>query len=187
MKALSKQPIRVEYMPLAQLRRAPRNPKAHDLGVIDSSIKRFGFVTPIVLDERTGRLVAGHGRLETLERAKANGEKPPARIIVKEGEWLVPVIRGVEFSNEHEAEAYVVADNQTTILGGWNEEELAAVLSDHADNFSGIGYSADDLKEMLFRLGQDTPAFEPVDAEMQSRLDVKKKIACPNCGHEFTP
>ena len=146
MKALvSKQPIRVEYMTLAQLKRALRNPKAHDLGVIDASIRRFGFVSPIVMDERTGRLVAGHGRLETLERAKANGEKPPTRIIVKDGEWLVPVIRGVEFADDREAEAYVVADNRTTILGGWNEEELAAILSDHADNFSGIGYNAADL------------------------------------------
>jgi ParB-like chromosome segregation protein Spo0J len=121
--------IRVEYLPRAQLKCAPRNPKAHDLGVIDQSIRRFGFVSPIVLDERTGRLMAGHGRLETLERGKAAGEKPPDRIIEKDGEWLVPVIRGAEFGDDHEAEAYVVADNQTTILGGWNEEELAAVLS----------------------------------------------------------
>ncbi|MBV8771668.1 MAG: hypothetical protein JO166_04950 [Deltaproteobacteria bacterium] len=183
-------PIRVEYMTLAQLRRAPRNPKAHDLDVIDSSIKRFGFVAPIVMDERTGRLVAGHGRLETLERAKAAGQKPPDRIIERDGEWLVPVIRGVEFTDDREAEAYVVADNQTTILGGWNEEELAAVLLDHAGGergLQGLGYSADDLQEMLFRLGQDAPEFEPTDASEQSRLDAKKKATCPKCGHVFEP
>ena len=31
------------------------------------------------------------------------------------------------------------------------------------------------------------PDFEPVDADDQSRLDEKKQVTCPECGHEFRP
>jgi ParB-like chromosome segregation protein Spo0J len=58
--------IRIEYLPLATLLKAPRNPKDHDIGLLHDSFSRFGFVEPIALNERTGRLVAGHGRQEAL-------------------------------------------------------------------------------------------------------------------------
>jgi hypothetical protein len=29
--------------------------------------------------------------------------------------------------------------------------------------------------------------FSPVGIDEQPRLDEKKKVVCPNCGHEFTP
>ena len=56
---------RIEYVPLDQLKKAPRNPKAHS-DDIKTSIGRFGYVEPIVVDERTGCIVAGHGRREAL-------------------------------------------------------------------------------------------------------------------------
>lgn len=31
-------PIRVEYLPLSELVRAPRNPKSHDIGLIHQSL-----------------------------------------------------------------------------------------------------------------------------------------------------
>ena len=58
--------IKVEYISLDELEQWPRNPKQHNLSGIEKSLKRFGFNSPLVIDERTGRLVAGHGRLKTL-------------------------------------------------------------------------------------------------------------------------
>jgi ParB-like chromosome segregation protein Spo0J len=56
---------------------------------------RYGVVEPPVLDERTGRLVAGHGRLEAFAEARAVGLDAPEGVRVNaKGEWLVPVIRG---------------------------------------------------------------------------------------------
>jgi hypothetical protein len=46
------------YLPLSKLARAPRNPKGHALDVIDNSISRFGFINPIVVNEKTGRIVS---------------------------------------------------------------------------------------------------------------------------------
>ena len=44
---------------------------------------------------------------------------------------------------------------------------------------------------MLAKLGEDAgifpPDFEPVDMSEQPRLDEKKRVTCPECGHEFAP
>jgi DNA modification methylase len=144
--------VRVEYMPLGALLRAPRNPKGHDLWAVAASTRRFGFVAPLVMDDRTGRLVAGHGRLETLQGQKASGEAPPARVKVgPDGDWLVPVVRGVAFKDDKEAEAYLLADNQTTALGAWDESSLAAMLQDLAADrpLEGTGFQLEDMNELL--------------------------------------
>ena len=46
---------RLEWMPLGQIESAKRNPKQHS-PEIGTSIGRFGYVEPIVLDERTKSL-----------------------------------------------------------------------------------------------------------------------------------
>ena len=78
--------LRVEYLPLSSLKPAKRNPKRHQIDTVLASMERFGYVAPMVLNERTGRLVAGHGRLESLKKAKNQGNQPPERI------WDVGVV-----------------------------------------------------------------------------------------------
>jgi DNA modification methylase len=149
-------PVRVEYMPLCALLRAPRNPKNHDISLIDESFSRFGCVEPLVINEKTSRIVAGHGRLDTLLQQKANGEKPPDRVVERDGEWYVPVIRGIEFDSDADAEAYLITSNQSTILGGWKVPELAILLSDLATQdggLNGVGFDRDDLDDLLRRIG----------------------------------
>src|ERR1700722_18613258 len=86
--------LRVEYLPLSGLKPATRNPKSHQVKTVLASMERFGYVAPMILDERSGRLVAGHGRLESLKRTKQAGQKPPDRIRVIDGEWLLSLGRG---------------------------------------------------------------------------------------------
>jgi len=150
---MDKDAIRIEYMPLDKLQRWPRNPKAHDLGALHVSINRFGFVAPITIDERTGKIVAGHGRLDALQQMKAGGKDAPAGIEVRDGEWYAPVVRGIRFNSDSEVEAYLVADNRLSELGGWEDEALAALLSDLAAEDAALlqatGYDADDLDALL--------------------------------------
>lgn len=56
----------IVYMPLDKIPAADRNPKAHDLGALVVAIATFGYAEPGLLDERTGKLIGGHGRLEAL-------------------------------------------------------------------------------------------------------------------------
>jgi len=153
--------LAVEYLPLSGLRPAARNPKAHDVEALVASLGRFGFVAPVIIDDRTGRLVAGHGRVEALERAKAAGADPPARVKVEGGEWLVPVVRGVSFARDVDAEAYLLADNQLTAGPGWGDgiDAMLRELRD-ADALVGTGFTEADLRKLLGRGDADDPSDE---------------------------
>ena len=187
--------VRIEYVSLAELQRWPRNPKGHDLGAIHESYNRFGYVMPMLLDERTGRLAVGHGRLDALQQRKASGEEAPGGIRASDGAWSVPVVRGVSFESDGEMDAYVVADNRSTETGGWDEPGLAAILADLAageEGLQGVGFDEDDLDVLLERLAQregigEAPKFSAVSGDEQSRLDQRNPVTCPKCGHDFLP
>jgi ParB-like chromosome segregation protein Spo0J len=173
-------PLQVRYLPLSKLARAPRNPKGHALDVIDNSISRFGFVNPIVVNEKTGRIVAGHGRLDTLQRAKTPGKRPPERIVEKDGEWYAPVLVGVAFATDAEAEAFLIADNQTVVLGGYDETILAQILVDHVDTpngLTGMGFTNDDVANLLLKVngdaGTDAASQDAEPVEKSAELQVK--------------
>jgi len=143
--------IRIVYTALATLLRAPRNPKKHDHAALRTSMTRWGFTQPLALNEATGNLVEGHGRLDVLQALKAEGAAPPTRITVKGGEWFVPVVRGLSFSTEAEAEAYLVAANQLTIAGGWDETllgETLASLRDAHTSLDGLGFDQSQLDQL---------------------------------------
>ncbi len=146
--------VRIEYIALQSVQPATRNPKRHNISELVNSIKRFGFVQPVAMNEESGRLVAGHGRLEALLVMKEAGEAAPARVVEKNGEWYVPVLRGVSFNNESEAEAFLVADNRLVEVGGWNEVEVARILQGLGD-LSGVGFSVVDLEALFNELQLD--------------------------------
>lgn len=149
---------RVELLPLAELagRTNPQNPKAHALGTIDASVSRFGYVEPVVLDERTGRIVSGHGRTQTLADMHARGETPPEGIERdKTGGWLVPVVRGWASATDAEANAALISLNRSTEMGGWDDTallELLHTLEDVEDGFAGVGFDMIDLDNLQVRL-----------------------------------
>ena len=151
----STDPRRVEYLPLADLKRNPQNPKGHDLGTIETSIGRFGVLDLMVLDERTGQLVSGHGRLETLTAMQVAGESPPDGITIDDrGRWLAPVVTGWASRSDTEAAAALIALNRSTELGGWLDEPLLALLDDLAqtDALDGVGYGDAEIAALRGRL-----------------------------------
>jgi len=172
--------IRVEYMNFEHIAEWPRNPKDHDLGEIRKSFGRFGFIKPILVDEGTQQLVAGHGRIDSLAQMKKESKAPPKGVKVEDDVWLIPVLRGVEFENEKEAEAFLLADNRLTEVGGWNNELLDDMLSELSTvegMLEGTGFSLKDIPD-LENLG-DIP-------EVGSDKGEKRKIiTCPKCGFEY--
>lgn len=139
--------MKIEYLPISEILKWPRNPRKHDPDAMDASIKRFGFNDPPTIDETTGHLVEGHGRIEALERRRRSGVAPPDRVRTRaDGEWLVPIVRGVAFRDELEAEAYVVAHNRIG-EGLWDNAALAEVLlSARERGLEGLGF--DDSEEV---------------------------------------
>lgn len=141
--------IRVQYMALGRLEGLPRNAKLHDDAGLLGSFRRFGFTQPILIDEATGTVVAGHGRIENLAALKAEGAAAPARVEVRKTDWYVPVIRGVGFKTAAEAEAYALADNQLTVAGGWDEAVLAEIFQDLGELRDGLGFDPDYIDQVI--------------------------------------
>ena len=148
--------MRLDYIALTELKKLPRNPKEHDLGAIHGSIDVNGWHGALLVDERSGYLAAGHGRLDALMQKKLKGQPAPRGIRVQGDEWLVPVVVD-HFESDQELQRYIVADNRTTELGGWDEDVLADVLSDLAqeDALEGSGFDTDDLDTLLKGMADD--------------------------------
>lgn len=178
---------RVDYVRLSQVVPAPRNPKLHAEDELQSSLDEFGLADLPVIDERTGRLVSGHGRLDALRAKLAAGEDPPEGVTVDpdSGEWMMPVIRGWASRDDAHAEAYLLVANQTTIAGGWDDAELALVLRDLAAADSNLltvtAFGDERIEELLASLDEpeivhdDIPAtgarYAETDDEQAARED----------------
>ena len=156
-------------MPLAAWLAAQRNPKHHDIPGIQESLRRFGFVELPVINETTGNAVAGHGRVEALEAMKAAGEPAPARVRVEGGQWLIPVLRGIAFANDSEAEAYLLASNRLGESGGWDRLGVAKILADFkaaSVPFEGIGYNSREVERLI---SLSTARTEPIEPAIPAR------------------
>lgn len=133
-------------------RHALRNPRKHDRQGLRASISRHGFVEVPTIDERTGRLVAGHGRLSDIADRRDAGEDPPDGVeLADDGTWLVPVLRGWASNSNADAEAYVVTSNRVG-EGRWDDDMLATMLSDYRSDpewLIGTGFGEDDVDKLL--------------------------------------
>lgn len=176
----------IEYLSLDELTPADRNPKLHDHDTLRASFRRFGFVESIVRDDRTRKLVAGHGRVEQLRMARARDpEHPPDGVqLGLDGSWLVPVQVGWRSVDDDEAQAYVVASNRTVEAGGWDDSLLADVLTEWDDPalFDGIGYTLDDALAMLSKSLADID--EPDTRPQLEDVSYRVVISCDDEAHQ---
>ena len=111
--------LSIENRPIDSLQPYARNPRTHSrkqIRQIANSIEQFGFTNPVLID-RTGGIVAGHGRVEA------------AKLL---GMEKVPTIR-LEDLNEAQIRAYVIADNRLAEIAGWDRELLAIELQGIAE------------------------------------------------------
>jgi len=108
---------------------------------------------------------------------KTSGQNPPERIkLAEDGEWLVPVVRGISFNSDTEAEAYALADNRLAELGGWIEDKLAGVLKDLAemDALDGVGWDEDDVDELLKNI--EVPFGEEPEEAPEPQIDRAEEL-----------
>jgi DNA modification methylase len=139
--------------PVEALKPASRNARGHStkqITQIAASIRRFGFVSPVLLtDDDT--VLAGHGRLAA------------ARSL---GMASVPTIR-LSHLSAVERRAYALADNRLAELAGWDEDLLAIELQELAAldldfDLEITGFDGAELDDLL---GVDTSAKIDPDAD----------------------
>lgn len=158
-----------ESVGIDALKPHPKNPRQGDVGAIHHSIEVNGFYGAVVAQKTTGFILAGNHRWKAAREA---------------GMTTVPVI-WVDVDDD-QALKILLADNRTNDLAAYNNEALAEILAGLANSvgLEGTGYDGDDLDHLIS--GLSAPKFEPVSEEDQARLDERKSITCPECGHEFT-
>ena len=186
--------LELRYVPLEQAKLWDDNPKRHDIGALIRSIDLHGFGDPPKFDAKLEGLVYGNGRTEALEKMRQEGMEPPRGVVkLEDGQWAVPVIFGVDAKSKAAAVAFAIDHNNLGLLGGnlgftdlisiWDEEGLQRVLTDVPDAGELLAsLDAGDVASLI-----SGPDFDPVDGDDQSRLDEKKTVTCPECGHEFVP
>lgn len=132
-----------------------RNARTHSKEQIlqlRSSLREFGFVSPIICD-KDYNIIAGHGRILA---AKA------------EGLTEVPCVFA-EHLTEAQKKAYILADNRLALNAGWDEEQLALEFADLKDlgfNLELTGFDAGEIEKLF---ASDTEVQEDdfdVDAEL---------------------
>lgn len=104
----------IRIVPISEIRPNEKNRNVHSAEQIAHLVKQYkyqGFRNPIIVSNRSGLLVAGHGRLEAARKA---------------GLTELPVIFQ-DFADEAQEYAYAVADNATA---AWAELDLSGIGGD---------------------------------------------------------
>lgn len=144
----------VERAP-ADLKPWPNNPRTHSdkqLVKIKSSIGKFGFTVPVLVDE-LGVILSGHGRVQAAQ------EMALASIPTR-------VISGLNAASKR---AYVIADNKIAMLSAWSPEllksEMELLIKDDFD-IEATGFSTAEVDIMF----EDTSS-DPADLQPEDEVD----------------
>lgn len=152
-------PWGVEMMQLGDLKPAERNARTHSkkqIKRIASSIREFGFLNPVIIDD-ANMILAGHGRLEAARQV---------------GLTHVPVVR-FDHLTAAQKRAYLIADNRIAEQAGWDREMLAIELGELVDLLPIEGFD-------ISLTGFDTPEIDLLLADMAvSRSEPQEAIPLP--------
>ena len=139
--------MHVESQPIATITPSATNPRTIPAAAIDQvakSIATFGFRQPIVIDA-DGVIIAGHTRYLAAQQL---------------GLTDIPVHVATDLTPE-QIQAYRIADNKTGEASNWDEEVLASLLGDLADDMrDATGFTDAELERLLGTLADDLAAAE---------------------------
>ena len=111
-------------------------------------------------------IIAGHTRFAAAQKLKL--DKVPVR-------WLD--------LDPADAHALALADNKVGEIATWDDAALRKVLADLNDAdetlLADTGFNNEEIARYL-----EFPKFDELDGD-PTRLDQKKPICCPKCGHEW--
>ena len=179
--------MQTETISISKLLPEPKNPRKDlkpgdpEYEKIKGSIKKFGFLDPIIFNTKTKKILGGHQRLKVLV---ADGAKELHTIQLGAYSWAFSDMELKELTPSEEHAANIALNR---IGGEWDTQRLTDLLGElKAENFdiSITGFDDDEFKRMLQEVN---PQFNPIPEDQVPRLDERKKVICPECGHEFSP
>ena len=144
--------MNITRVPLASLVPDPANARLHperNLQSIIDSLRRFGQAEPLVVQAGTSRIIAGNGRYAAMK-------------VLGHTECDVVVLPVDDLT----ATALGIAMNRTADLAEWDEPALAQLLQSlqAEDALDGVGFTSDELSELLAGLTNEVPDVPQDDA-----------------------
>jgi len=152
-----------------QLLAHPMNWRIHPKAQQDAlagALDEVGWVQEVIVNRRTGHLVDGHLRVT---------------LALRRDEPSIPV-KYVDLDEREEALVLATLD-PIGAQAGADAAKLDELLR-------GVQTGSAALQSLLSEVAEKAgiaPDFQPVGIDEQGRLDQKKSIVCPECGHEFVP
>lgn len=138
-------------VPIGDLEPWPGNARRGDVATIRALLRRFGQVKPILVYQ--GRIVAGHHVV----------------IAATEEGWTHVAALEHEFASLEEARAFLLGDNRSSDLSGYEDELLLEQLKAAQEvGLEGTGFSEAFVADLDARLKE---SFSPATDADQPRLD----------------
>ena len=146
----------MQLVPVEKLIPYINNARTHSdeqIKKLRSSLREFGFINPVIID-RDFNVIAGHGRILA---AKAEN--------ISE----VPCVF-VDYLNDAQKKAYILADNRMAMDAGWDEELLKIEIESlQAEDFD-LSLTGFDEKELASIFDSDTDAKDD-DFDVEAELE----------------
>ena len=119
-----------------------------------SSLREFGFINPIIIDENYG-VIAGHGRLMAAK---------------EEGFSEVPCVYADNLT-EAQKKAYILADNRMAMDAGWDEELLKLEIEELQAMEFDVSFTGFEEQEIADLFAADSSQAKEDDFDVESELE----------------
>jgi ParB-like chromosome segregation protein Spo0J len=156
----------IKKVKVKDLKEAAYNPRVIDadsLNDLKKSIKEFGYIQPIIWNEKTGNMISGHQRLKVLKEENS-----------KLSEVEVVVVNLPEIKEK----AAVIAFNR--IQADWDSVKLSSLLNDIRkidDDFLGLtGFSNNEITNILSTSEHINLPDLHYDGEMGNQIGIRPTL-----------
>ncbi|KZS45717.1 transcriptional regulator [Paenibacillus glucanolyticus] len=172
--------MNIRVVPIDQINAAAYNPRVDlqpgdpEYEKLKRSIEEFGYVEPIVWNERTGNMVGGHQRY---------------KIMVHEQGHTELAVSVVDLDDQQERLLNLALNK---VSGYWDDEALARLLDDLQGNgadFSLSGFDGEEISKLLADFTE--PPEDQLGDFSNKELDLSEfdesnfDCKCPRCGFVF--
>lgn len=167
---MNEKQLKFDYLATNELIPYARNARKHSeqqITKIASSIREFGFLAPIIIDDNH-TIIAGHGRV--LAAQKLGLDK-------------VPCVKASHLSDT-QRRAYTLADNKIALLSEWDDDLLKIEIDElklESFDLEVTGFDTSFLDSI------SNPVHKPIEGSKELNEDDFSDFdnKCPRCGFEF--
>lgn len=196
----------IETKHVDDLRPYHRNPQEHpddQIEELKSSIRKFGFQIPIIVDE-DGTIISGHARFKAVQELRGNLSDEISDAKISDNETLAQnlsrvndgelFVRVEDELSEDEKQEFRISDNRVSELSEWEDEKLKFELRELEE---AVGFTDEELDDMLetsveYDDLEDDVVEETMD-DIEETMDDRGSeedtnmvdLICPDCHNGF--